>query len=102
MSRSKTKVIRDKKNKKPAETSPLTMHSRACAVAIGRTQEAATVDTIAWPPGGDGLRRRENERMLSRCFVNNIGRYANAMIKVRSIGIWRQYSATISALLDSD
>jgi len=51
------------KKRKTAESSPLTMHSRACAVA-GRTQQAATDDTIAWPPVGDGLRRWENQRIL--------------------------------------
>jgi len=30
-------------------TSPLTMRSMACA--LGRTQEAATDDTIVWPRG---------------------------------------------------
>jgi len=50
-------------NEKLAESSPLTMHSRACAV--GRTQQAATNDTTAWPPRGDGLRRWENQRMMS-------------------------------------
>ena len=61
---SKVKVTGDKK-RKTAESSLLTMHSRACAV--GRTQEAATDDTIAWPlrVRGDGLRRWENQRMLS-------------------------------------
>jgi len=47
-----------------------TMHSKASAV--GGTPQAATDDTIAWPPGGDGLRRWENQRMLSivvTCFV---------------------------------
>ena len=39
------------------------MHSKACAV--GGTQQAATDDTIAWPLGGDWLRRWENQRMLS-------------------------------------
>jgi len=39
------------------------MHSRACVV--GRTQQAATDDTIVWPPGGDGLSRWKNNRMLS-------------------------------------
>ena len=63
--RSKVKVSRDKR--KTAESSPLTVHSRACAV--GRTQQAATDDTIAWPPGGDGLRRWENQRMLSSCHL---------------------------------
>ena len=29
------------------------MHTKACAV--GRTQQAATDDTIAWPTGGDGV-----------------------------------------------
>ena len=57
---SNVKVTRDKKT---AVSSPLTVHSRACAV--GRTQYAATDDTIAWPPGGDGLRRWEHRRMLS-------------------------------------
>ena len=66
--RSKVKVTRDKKQRKTAESSPLTMHSRACAV--GRTQQAATDDTIAWPPGGDGLRRWENQRMLSSIGIN--------------------------------
>jgi len=32
---------------------------------IGRMQQAATDDTIAWPPGADELRRWENQRMLS-------------------------------------
>jgi len=32
---------------------------------MGRTQHAATDDTIAWPPVGDGVRRWENQRMLS-------------------------------------
>jgi len=36
------------------------MHSKACA--LGRTQQAATDDTIAWPPGGDVLRLWENHR----------------------------------------
>jgi len=39
------------------------MDSKACAV--GGTQQAATDDTIAWPPGGDRLRRWENQRMMS-------------------------------------
>ena len=43
------------------------MHSKACAV--GGTQQAATDDAIAWPPGGDGLRQFENQRILSSfCF----------------------------------
>jgi len=41
---------------------PLTMHSKACAV--GGAQQAATDDTTAWLPGGDRLRRWENQRML--------------------------------------
>jgi len=45
-------VTTDKKGK-TAESSPLTMHSKACAAAISRTQEAATDDTIAWSPRGD-------------------------------------------------
>jgi len=32
---------------------------------LGRTQQAATDDTIVRPTGGDGLRRWENQRMLS-------------------------------------
>jgi len=28
-------------------------------------QQAATENTTAWPPGGDGLRQWENQRMLS-------------------------------------
>jgi len=60
--RSKVKVTRDKK-RKSAESYPLTMHSTACAV--GRTQHAATDDTIEQPPEGDGLHRWENQRMLS-------------------------------------
>jgi len=47
---SKVKVTRDKKGK-TGESSPLTVHSKACAV--GRTQQAATDDTIAWSPRGD-------------------------------------------------
>ena len=35
------------------------------APKLGRTQQAVTDDTIAWPPGGDGLRRWENQRQLS-------------------------------------
>ena len=46
-----------RKKRKTAESSPFTMHSRACAEARPYEQ-AATDDTIAWPPGGDGLRRR--------------------------------------------
>ena len=59
--RPKVKVTRDKK-RKTAESSPLTMHSKACAV--GGAQQAATDDTTAWLPGGDRLRRWENQRML--------------------------------------
>jgi len=33
-------------------------------------QQAATDDTIAWPPRGDGLRRWENQRMLSSYYYN--------------------------------
>jgi len=60
--RSKVKVTTDKK-RKTAESSPLTMHSKACAV--GGTQQAATDDTVAWPPGGDRLCQWENQHMLS-------------------------------------
>jgi len=44
------------------------MHSKACTV--GGTQQAATDDTIAWPLGGDRLRRWENLRMLSSSFID--------------------------------
>jgi len=54
---SKVKVTRDIK-RKTAELSPLTVHSMVCAIA---GPYAAT----AWPPGGNGLRRWENQRMLS-------------------------------------
>ena len=60
---SKVKVIGDKKKRKTAKSSPLTMHSRACVV--GHMQQAATDDTIAWPPAGDGLHWWDNQRMLS-------------------------------------
>jgi len=43
MSRSKVKITRDKKGK-TAESSPLTVHSEACA--LGHTQQAATDDTV--------------------------------------------------------
>jgi len=38
---------------KTAESSPLTMHTKACAV--GLTQQAATDDIIAWPSRHDGV-----------------------------------------------
>jgi len=53
----------DKNRKKTDESFALTMHSKACAV--GGTQQAATDGTIAWPSGGDGLRRWENQLILS-------------------------------------
>jgi len=43
------------KKRKTAESSPLTMHSKACAV--GGTQQTTTDDTIAWPLGGHRLRQ---------------------------------------------
>jgi len=43
------------KKRKTAESSPLTMHSNVCTV--DGTQQTATDDTIAWPLGGDRLRR---------------------------------------------
>jgi len=49
--RSKVKVTGVQK-RNTAESSPLTMHSTACAV--DRTQQAATDDTIAWPFGVTG------------------------------------------------
>jgi len=69
MSRSKVKGHGHQGQKgKTAELSPLTMHSKACAV--GRTQQAATDDTIAWSKRDDDsacwrrIRRWENQRML--------------------------------------
>ena len=59
----KVKVTRDKKKQKSAESSPLTVHSTTCAV--GCMQQAATGDTIVWPPRGDGLCRWENQHLLS-------------------------------------
>jgi len=47
--RTKVKVTGTKKRKKLLSIIPLTMHSKACTV--GRTQQAATDDAIAWPPG---------------------------------------------------
>jgi len=49
---SKVKVTRDKK-RKTAESSPLVMHRKACAV--GRMQQSAADDTIAWPPVSDAV-----------------------------------------------
>jgi len=51
---SKVKVTRDKKynEKLLSRSSPLTLHSEACAV--GGTQQASTDDTIAWPLGVTG------------------------------------------------
>ena len=79
--------------RKTAESSPLTVHSKACAV--GRKQQAATDDTIAWPPGGDGLRRWENQRMQSSCWLLSFSpifqhgqfrlRYPANEISIRSI-----------------
>jgi len=57
------------KKRKTAESSPLTVHSKVCIV--GRTQQAPTDDAIAWPPGGDGLRQRKNQRMLSSCLLTD-------------------------------
>ena len=42
------------KKRKTAKLFPLTMHCRACAVAIDCTQHAATDDTIACHPGVTG------------------------------------------------
>ena len=50
-SRSKVKVTGDKKKRKTAESSPMTMHRRACAVA---RPYVATDDTIACRPGVTG------------------------------------------------
>ena len=48
---------------KSAESYPLTVHNTAWA--IGRVQQAATDDTTAWLPGGNGLCQWENQHMLS-------------------------------------
>jgi len=53
------------------------MHSKACAV--GGTQQAATDDTIAWPPRGDRLRRLENQRMRSSFTVFIFGIFVIAV-----------------------
>jgi len=56
MSRSKVKGQgqQGQKKRKTAESFPLTMHNKACAV--GRTQQSAADETIAWlPAGGDGV-----------------------------------------------
>jgi len=72
MSRLKVKGQRSRspgtKKRKNAESFPLTMHSKACA--IGGTQQAETDDTTAWPPGGDRLCRWENQHMMSslKCY----------------------------------
>jgi len=52
--------------RKTAESSPLTMHSMACDVA---RPYAARSNRRYYcvPPGSDGLRRWENQRMLSSC-----------------------------------
>jgi len=61
--RTKVKVTGTKNEKKLLSIIQLTMHSKA--FTVGRTQQAATDDAIAWPPRGDALRRWENQRMLS-------------------------------------
>jgi len=68
MLRSKVKAQGHQGQKrKTAELSPLTIHSKVCTA--GGTHQKATDDTTAWPAGGDGLRRWENQRMLSSLFV---------------------------------
>jgi len=65
--RSKAKVARDKKRKN-AESSPLTMHSRACAVA--RPYAASSNGRYHCVAArGYWLRRWENQRMLSSLSV---------------------------------
>jgi len=53
----KVKVTRNKKKRKTAESSPLTVHGKACA--IGSTQQTATDNTIVWLLRGDRLCRLE-------------------------------------------
>jgi len=67
-SRSKVKVTRNKKKRKTAESSPLTMHSMECAVAKPYTQHATRSNRRyhCVPSGGDGLRRWEKS---TRCLV---------------------------------
>jgi len=64
--RPKVKVTRDKK-RKTAESSPLTMRSIGRAPQPSRTQHASRINRRyhCVPPGADGLRRWENQRMLS-------------------------------------
>jgi len=47
----------EQKKRKTAESSPLTMHGKACA--IGSTQQTATNNTIVWLLRGDRLCRLE-------------------------------------------
>jgi len=67
---SKVKVTRDKK-RKTAESPPLTMHSRSCAVS-GPYAARSNRRYHCVPPGGDEPRRWENQRMLSSIPEENI------------------------------
>ena len=53
--------------RKTAESFSLTMHNHVCVV--GRTQQEATDDTIAWHPGVTGYAGGENQRMLYSILV---------------------------------
>ena len=56
------------KKRKTAESSPLTMHSRACIIA--RPYAACCNRRYhCVPPGGDGLRQWENQLMLSSIYM---------------------------------
>jgi len=89
--RSKVKVTRDKKERKAAESSPLTMHSRACAVARPHAARSNRRYHCV-PPEGDGLRRWENQRMLSS--------YQHEIVGTRKER--RQNENSISGISDND
>jgi len=62
---SKVKVKGERSRSPGTENEKLLSHPHGqCIVGrapyLGRTQQSATGDSIAWPPGGDGLRWWEN------------------------------------------
>ena len=82
-SRVKGQIHRGQKKRKTAESSSLTVHRTA--YVVGRTQQAATDNTIAWPPGCDGLRRWENQRILSSFSLSHFIRLGVATMKLLSL-----------------
>ena len=72
MSMSKVKVTRNKKMKN-CRVIPLTMYSKACAV--GDTHQAATYNTIAWPPGVTGYAGGK----ISACCLVKVALQANTL-----------------------